>query len=173
MKIEYLHASKFGNGAMVAEELKQQPVIAVPDLGPDVAGNQEVRRRELGEHFAAVAPAGQRVGELGTDRVRHRGPEQELAQAVGLPVENLVQQVVGDRPIVAGETAQKSGPIGLRGERERGEANSCRPALGALAERLDVALGEIGRERLQRLAALVEGERELGGPDLDQVVRQP
>ena len=155
-----------------AEELQQEPVIAVPDLGPDVAGNEEVRRRELGQHPAAVPPAGQRVGQLGADRVRHRRPEQELAQAVGLPVENLVQQVVGNRPIVAGETAQKAGAIRLRGERERGETNPCGPALGAITQRLDVALGEIGRERLQRLAALVQGERELGGPDLDQVVRQ-
>ncbi len=155
-----------------AEELQQQPVIAVPDLGPGVAGDEEVRCRELGQHPAAVAPAGQRVGELRADRVRNGRTEQELAQAVGLPVEDLVQQVVRDGPIVARETAQEAGAIRLRGERERGEADPGGPALGAIAQRLDIALGQIGRERLERLAALVHGERELGGPDLGEVVRQ-
>ena len=37
-------------------------------------------------------------------------------------------------------------------------------------ERLDVAGGEVGRERLERLAALVHRERQLGGADLGQVV---
>ena len=138
-----------------AQELEQQPVVAVADLGPGVTGDEEVRRGELGQHPAAVTSSGQRVRQLGTDRVRHRGAEQELAQAIGLPVEDLVQQVVRHRPVVAGESAQEAGAIRLGRERERSETDPGRPSFRAMVQRLDVAVGEVGREGLQSLAALV------------------
>jgi menaquinone-dependent protoporphyrinogen IX oxidase len=40
MKIEYLHASKFGNGAMVAEEFKQQ--MATRGVAVDVHYIREI-----------------------------------------------------------------------------------------------------------------------------------
>ena len=43
-----------------AQELQQQAVVAIPDLGAGVTGHEEVCGRELGQHPAAVAPAGQR-----------------------------------------------------------------------------------------------------------------
>ena len=45
MKIKYLHASKFGNGAMVAEEFKQQ--MAARRVGVDVHHIREVTPKEL------------------------------------------------------------------------------------------------------------------------------
>ena len=45
MKIEYLHASKYGNGAMVAEEFSKQ--MAARGVTVDVHHIREVRPREL------------------------------------------------------------------------------------------------------------------------------
>ena len=45
MKIEYLHASKFGNGAMVAEELKQQ--MSLKGVAVDVHHIREVSPTEV------------------------------------------------------------------------------------------------------------------------------
>jgi menaquinone-dependent protoporphyrinogen IX oxidase len=45
MKIEYFHASKFGNGAMVAEEFKKD--MAARGVDVDVHHIQEVRPKEL------------------------------------------------------------------------------------------------------------------------------
>jgi menaquinone-dependent protoporphyrinogen IX oxidase len=45
MKIEYFHASKFGNGAMVAEEFKKD--MAARGVEVDVHHIQEVRPKEL------------------------------------------------------------------------------------------------------------------------------
>jgi multimeric flavodoxin WrbA len=45
MKIEYLHASKYGNGAMVAEEFSQQ--MAANGVTVDVHHIREVRPKEL------------------------------------------------------------------------------------------------------------------------------
>jgi menaquinone-dependent protoporphyrinogen IX oxidase len=45
MKIEYLHASKYGNGAMVAEEFSQQ--MAAKGVTVDVHHIREARPREL------------------------------------------------------------------------------------------------------------------------------
>jgi menaquinone-dependent protoporphyrinogen IX oxidase len=45
MKIEYLHASKYGNGAMVAEEFSQQ--MAANGVAVDIHHIREVRPKEL------------------------------------------------------------------------------------------------------------------------------
>ena len=45
MKIEYLHASKFGNGAMVAEEFKQQ--MATRGVAVDVHHIREIAPKTL------------------------------------------------------------------------------------------------------------------------------
>ena len=87
------------------QELEQESVVAVADLGAAVTGDEKVRRRQLGQHASAVATPGQCIRQLGADRVGHGGAEQELPQAVGLPVEDLVQEVVGHGAVVAGEPA--------------------------------------------------------------------
>ncbi len=56
-------------------------------------------------------------------------------------------------------------------ERERGEAEAGRPALGSRVELFDLLGREI--QRREQLAALLEGEREVGGPNLRQVAVQP
>ncbi len=153
-----------------AQELEQQSVVAIPDLGAGVAGHEEVRGRELGQHPAAVAPAGQGVRQLSGDRVGHRGAEEKLPQPIGLTVEDLVQQIVGHGAVVPGEAAQEAGAVGLRGKGQRGEADAGSPPLGPPVQRLDVARCEFGRERLQGLAALLECEGQVGGTDLREVV---
>jgi hypothetical protein len=45
MKIEYLHASKFGNGAKVAEEFKQQ--MATRGIAVDVHHIREIKPKEV------------------------------------------------------------------------------------------------------------------------------
>jgi menaquinone-dependent protoporphyrinogen IX oxidase len=45
MKIEYLHASKFGNGATVAEELKQQ--ISLKGVAVDVHHIREIKPKDV------------------------------------------------------------------------------------------------------------------------------
>jgi flavodoxin len=45
MKIEYVHASKFGNGAMVAEELKQQ--MSLKGVAVDVHHIREIKPKDV------------------------------------------------------------------------------------------------------------------------------
>jgi len=45
MKIEYMHASKFGNGAMVAEELKQQ--MSLKGVAVDVHHIREIKPKDV------------------------------------------------------------------------------------------------------------------------------
>ena len=54
MKIEYLHASKYGNGAMVAEEFSKQ--MAAKGLTVDVKGPLEQGWQHKAEAFAARIP---------------------------------------------------------------------------------------------------------------------
>jgi menaquinone-dependent protoporphyrinogen IX oxidase len=54
MKIEYLHASKYGNGAAVAAEFEQQ--MAAKGVAVDVHHIREVRPTELAPTDVCSAP---------------------------------------------------------------------------------------------------------------------
>src|SRR3974390_2210145 len=66
MKIEYLHASKFGNGAMVAEEFSRQ--MAAKGVTVDVHHIREARPKELPPAdlylFSSPARFGKPIGSM-------------------------------------------------------------------------------------------------------------
>lgn len=82
--------------------------------------------------------------------VEVRRVQQEGAHVLGLTVEHLLDEVVEDKPVAAGERVDKlAGPaasVALSGE--GGELQACRPALGATLERGDVRGLEVEAHRL-------------------------
>ncbi len=60
MKIEYLHASKYGNGARVAEEFQFQRRMAGRGVGVEVHHIRDVRPSELApaDLYLFSSPAG-------------------------------------------------------------------------------------------------------------------
>ena len=60
MKAEYVHASKFGNGAMVAQEFKEQ--MATRGAAVDVHHVKDVRPAELGPADLYVFSSPGRMG---------------------------------------------------------------------------------------------------------------
>ena len=68
-----------------------------------VAGDEEVLRLEVAEHAAGRRIARQVDRELDRQRVRHTRAEQELELFPRLPSEDLGEEIVGDRPLIARE----------------------------------------------------------------------
>jgi hypothetical protein len=86
--------------------------------------------------------------------------------------QHLLQQVVGDGPLAAGELGHEAVGGSVAGERRR-QAQARGPALRALVEACQVvALGAHAGGRHQ-FARLLGGEVQVGGADLDELAGEP
>ena len=106
----------------------------------------------------------------------HRGVEQEPANVVGLAVEHLLDQVVQDEAVAAGERVDEAGhPAGVPGAgaaagRESGQLQPGGPSLGAVLEggdvrRIEVEAHDVVEERVR----LVGGEAQVRGAQLEEL----
>ncbi len=85
-----------------SQQLREHCVVAVPRVFAALeTDDQCVAALEVTQHPCAVVPAGHRVAERAGQPVEHGGLEQEPAPIVGLVVQRLLQQEVGDRLVVA------------------------------------------------------------------------
>ena len=108
--------------------------------------------------------------QVGVHPLQHRGGEQEVADLLRLPVEDLVEEEVGHVPVAAGEALDELVDVGAAGEGQRGEVEAGRPALGPLDEALDLpAVEPHGREAGEEVDGLVDLEAQVGLPQLDDL----
>ena len=92
----------------------------------------------------------------------------------GLALQDLLDQVVDDVAVVAGEAGDEPGDVVAALHRERGQLQRGDPALGARLQRGDVAGGERQAHRLVEVRRrLVRREPQVGGADLDQLAARP
>ena len=102
MKIEYYHASKYGNGAMVAEEFRKQ--MAARDVTVNVHHVHEVRPKEMPEADLYLLSSPGRFG-------KPIGDMKRFLKQVNLPagtryavlVTELRPKAVGTQPAPVGE----------------------------------------------------------------------
>jgi hypothetical protein len=85
-----------------AQDVEDHAVQPVPAAASAQRLDEEVRRGEFGEHGGAVVAVGERVGEIGADRVHDADLPEERQQLRGLPPEHLVEQEAGDAVVVTG-----------------------------------------------------------------------
>ena len=121
-----------------------------------------------------VRPVGQRVGERSADGVHDGGREHELEGLRVERIEDLLHQVVEHVAVRGTEGLDERVAVGRRAHREIGEVQAGRPALGPLVEDVDRGRIEVQREAVdEELGGLAEGEREIGGPELEQLAGRP
>ena len=109
------------------------------------------------------------VGEGAVHPLQDRGPQQEPSRVLGLALEHLSKQVVGDRALAARELGDE--PLGIRvaDERERRQPESGRPPLGPRVEHGDRLVRGRDTRRGEQLARLVQREAQVGSPHLGQL----
>ena len=69
--------------------------------------------------------------------------EQEGAHLLGLAGEDLLDEIVDDVPVVAGEAGDEAGDVVAALHRQRRQLQCGDPALGARLQRGDVACGKV------------------------------
>ena len=114
-------------------------VVAVPPPLVVERDDEQVLALKGLEHRLTVGATGQGVAETSGQLVEHAGVQQERADLVRLPVQDLLDEVVEDEPMAPGEGLHEPGHVAVRAGvgpgRQRGQLQSGRPPLGARLER--------------------------------------
>jgi hypothetical protein len=150
-------------------------VVAVPPPLVVQGDDEEVLPLEGVQHRPAARSTGQGVAEAAGQLVEHRGVEQELPHLVRLPVQHLLQQVVQNEAVVAGERIDEGGRpvriarLGAPARRQRGQLQADRPSLGAGLQSGDVHGIEIQpHDVVEERAGLVGREAQVRGTELQE-----
>ena len=156
-----------------AQDRAEQRVVAVravPDGADERVRPGEFRERARG---VAAAPVHQVVGDIRADPGQDAGAQEEFADRRGLGVEDLFHQVAGDGAVLSRELLDELRRVGMPFQRDRGQAQARRPALGPPGQRLhgrirqgDAVLGEQQR-------GLAHAEGQVAGPDLAEFAAYP
>ena len=93
---------------------------------------------------------------------------------VGLALQDLLDQVVDDVAVVAGEAGDEAGDVVAPLHRERRQLERGDPAFGAPLQRRDVLRRQVQAHHLVEVRrGLVGREAQVGGADLDELAARP
>ena len=131
-----------GGRKLVAEELAEEVVVAIPLALRVERDEEEVRALELAQHQHRAGPGGHGVAEWGTEALEHGRLEQEAPHVLGKAGEYLCAQVVDNVPVVAREGLDELVCVLASPKGQRREVETSRPSFGQLPKPDDVPVLE-------------------------------
>jgi hypothetical protein len=134
---------------------------------------QHVRAREVAQHRRRAAALQDRVAEVAAEPVENRGALQELDPAAGDREQELIPDVVDDEAVVAGEAGDRPAQVGNLTERQPGEVERRRPALGPLDQRLELLRAQLEAQPGEQLAAFGRRHHQVLAAELGQAAVGP
>ena len=144
------------------QQVSEQPVVAEPGPPRIQRGHERAGLLQLLQHPLPARAPGQQVGQLAVDPVQHRGPQQQPPDRLALPLQHLGQQVLRHRALAAGELGREPVRIRVPGQRQRGQPQPRRPALGPLMQQPQRRVGQLYPGRLEQRPLLLPGEAQVG-----------
>jgi hypothetical protein len=159
--------------AEIGEQVRPQELLDAVGVALRRGGRHERGLAfERGEHASGVLPSRQFGGEPARNRFADADHAKELLHVFGQPGENLSDEVVGNRALVAGELRQELVGISGGGQAESGEAQAGCPSAGAPVQQPDLRGREMQTRPLVQLRGLGRRESHLRGTQLPQPARQ-
>jgi hypothetical protein len=162
---------RFGPAQLQLQQVSEQVVVAEPRPPGVQRDHERVRGLQVRQHSLPAAIAGQQVGQLAVDPVHDRGAQQQPPHRLALTFQHLGQQILRHRPLGPGKLGRQPPRIGVPGQRQRGQPQPRRPALGPLHQRRH--LGQVHPGRLEQFLGLGHGEPQIRLADLGQLALQP
>ena len=154
------------------QEIPEQVVVAKPRALGVERDHKRVRVLELQQDPLRARAAGQQVGQLTVDAIEQGGAQEQLLDVVGLAVQHLGEQVLGDGAVAAGELGHEPLGVGVTGQRERRQPQARGPPLGPLVQQRRPSLGQRDPRGVQELAGFALGKAQVGCADLGQLAGQ-
>ncbi len=127
---------------------------------------------ELVEDARAAGVAGQPVGQRPGDLLQDRSAQQQSSHFRRLAVEDLREQVLGNRALTAREVRGKAFGIGVAGERQRCQPEARCPTLSPRHELLECPAGDLHACGLEELTRLLGREAQVGRAQLPELTFQ-
>ena len=121
-----------------AQQRAQQRVVGEPASRAAERGHHRVAPHEVSQPCGAIVAFGERVGQVAGEGVHDRRSQQEGPQVSRLAVEQLREEIVGDRPVRRREGGDVRLGLRMVAQRERRQPQRGGPALGATAEHGDL-----------------------------------
>ena len=151
------------------QHVGEEVVVAVPPSLVVERHQEEVVAVERLQHRPAVGPARDGVGQRSGQPGQHGGPEEEVADLLGLPVHDLLDEVVDDVAVVPGEPVDEPGGVLPPLQGQGRELQGGDPSLGPPLEGADLAGGELEPHPVEVRRGLLLGEPQVGGTHLGQL----
>ena len=137
---------RFAMGEIAPQQVAKQVVVAIPVALLVERDEEQVGAVRLSEQRGTVAGARERVAQRRAHTLEDRRAHEELAHRPRGILDHLVQ-VVADLAVVPRERADERSPVLAPAQRQRGELQPGRPALGPLPQQPDVRGGKLERQR--------------------------
>ena len=153
-----------------AQQRAQQRVVGEPASRAAERGHHRVAPHEVSQPRGAIVAFGERVGQVAGEGIHDRRSQQEGPQVSRLAVEQLREEIVGDRPVRRREGGDVRLGLRMVAQRERCQPQRGGPALGATAEHGDLVRVQRRARVAQELSGLVLGEGQMALTDLAQPV---
>jgi len=157
-----------------SEHIAEEVVVPVP-LSAIVEGDEEqVRPLEGFEGGPGVAAARHCGAQRRGQAVQDRALQQERPDIVALAVQDLVDEVVDDEAVVAGELGDERRRVVPALQGQGGKLQGGDPPFGPGFEGVHVRCGEIQCHRVVQVGRrLLRGEAEIGRTDLQELASSP
>ena len=140
-----------------AQQIREQVVVAKPGTAGVERGDEGVRSSSRWRIASAPVPpvSASASGPLTRSRIDVR--TQQVAHLRRLALQHLGEEVARHGPLAAGELGHEALRVGVRGQRDRRQPQTGRPALGAFVQRAptpvsDRAISRLGAARRSRRA---------------------
>ena len=150
------------------EHVSEERVIAVGPVRVVERDDEQVRARHVPQHVAGPAAMQDRVAHGAGQLVEHRRLLEE-GELLGVePAEQLVAHVVRKEPIVSAEARDRTVDVLVAVDRQGGEIEPGRPALGALEQHVGVLRLEVDSHQAQHRHRLAPRHHEVARPEVEQ-----
>ena len=120
-----------------AQQIGEQVVVAEPGPGGVECGDEGVLVFEPLEDRLGPRAAGERIGQRPADALEDRRAQEQVAHLRRLALQHLGEEVARHGPLAAGELGHEALRVRVRGQRDRRQAQTGRPSLGAFVQRGD------------------------------------
>ncbi len=164
---------RLGAAQLQLQQVREQPVVAEPRPARVQRDHERAGLLQILQDPFPARGAGQHVRQRAGHPLQHRRAQEQSPHLLALPVQHLGQQVLGHRPIGAGELRGEPLRVRVPGQRQRGQPQPGHPALGPSVQPGQHLVRQLHSGGAEQRARLGQAEPQIGRPDLGQLSVQP
>ena len=164
---------RLGAAQLQLQQVREQPVVAEPRPARVQRGHERAGLLQILQDPFPARPPGQHVRQRAGHPLQHGRAQQQQPRLLALPVQHLGQQVLGHRPIGAGELRGEPLRVRVLGQRQRGQPQPSDPALSPSVQPGQHLVRQLHPGSAEQRSRLSQAEPQIGRTDIGQLPVQP